>query len=47
MEASLLLALLLQSWKLSLTPGTKVDYQPAITLRPKGGIRMRLEKIES
>ncbi len=47
MEASLLLAALMQSWKLHLEPGAKVEYQPAITLRPKRGIPMRLEKLSA
>ena len=47
MEASLLLAALMQNWKLHLAPGVKVQYQPAVTLRPKRGIPMCLEKIAS
>jgi cytochrome P450 len=43
MEGVLLLATLGQKWKLRLVPGHKVEPQPLITLRPKYGMRMRVE----
>jgi cytochrome P450 len=43
MEGVLLLATLAQKWKLSLVPGHLVEPQPLITLRPKYGMRMRIE----
>ncbi len=44
MEAILLLAALGQSWKMRLAPGQIVATQPIITLRPKGGMKMVLER---
>jgi cytochrome P450 len=43
MEGVLLLATLGQKWKLSLVPGHPVEPEPLITLRPKYGMKMRLE----
>ena len=43
MEGVLLLATLAQKWKLSLVPGHPVEPEPLITLRPKYGMKMRLE----
>jgi cytochrome P450 len=43
MEGVLALATIGQKWKLSLVPGQKVEPQPLITLRPKYGLRMRVE----
>jgi cytochrome P450 len=44
MEARLLLATLAQHYRLRLAPGQVVPTDPLITLRPKGGLHMRLEK---
>ena len=44
MEAALLLATIAQNFKLELIPGQQITPQPSITLRPKGGVKMRLEK---
>lgn len=44
MEASLVLATLAQKWKLKLVPGHKVEPQPLITLRPRFGMRMQIER---
>lgn len=41
MEATLVLATLAQRWRLVLEPGQRIEPQPKITLRPKGGIRVR------
>jgi cytochrome P450 len=41
MEAQLILATIAQRWKLRLQAGQVVQMQPLITLRPKGGLRMR------
>ena len=44
MEGVLLLANLGRNWKLSLMPEQKVVLHPMITLRPKYGMKMRIEK---
>ena len=43
MEAVLLVATLGQKWKLNLVEGHRVEPEPLITLRPKYGMKMRLE----
>ncbi|MGA9978300.1 MAG: cytochrome P450 [Candidatus Sulfotelmatobacter sp.] len=43
MEGVLVLATLLQKWRLRMVPGQRVEPQPLITLRPKYGMRMRIE----
>lgn len=45
MEAALLLATIAQRYRLRLeTPSQKVEPEPLVTLRPKNGLSMRLEK---
>lgn len=44
MEGVLILSTLAQGWKLRLVPGHPVEPQPLITLRPKYGMRMHLER---
>jgi cytochrome P450 len=44
MEGILLIATLAQKWKLRLVPGHSVKLQPLITLRPKHGMKMTVEK---
>lgn len=44
MEARLLLAAIARRWRMHLEPGQDLDPLPAITLRPRNGIRMRLER---
>ena len=44
MEGVLILATLAQKWKLRLVPGHRVEAQPLITLRPKYGMRMLVER---
>jgi cytochrome P450 len=44
MEGVLLLAALARKWKLTLTPEQKFRLQPMMTLRPKFGMKMRIEK---
>lgn len=44
MEAILLLAALGRQWKMRLAPGQVVATQPIITLRPKFGMKMALER---
>ena len=44
MEAVLLLATIAQQFRLRSTPGEQIVPQPSITLRPKNGMRMVLEK---
>ncbi|MDQ3855212.1 MAG: cytochrome P450 [Chloroflexota bacterium] len=43
-EGALLLAALAQRWRLRLVPGHPVDVRPVITLRPRHGMRMTLER---
>jgi cytochrome P450 len=44
MEGTILLATLAQRWKLKLVPGHRVEIQPKITLRPRFGMQMTLER---
>ena len=43
MEARLLLASLVSKFRFTLAPGQGVEEEAAVTLRPKNGLRMRLE----
>lgn len=43
-EGVLLIAALLQKWKLGLMPEQKIALNPLMTLRPKYGMKMRIEK---
>jgi cytochrome P450 len=43
MEGTLVLATLAQRWRLRLAPGQAVEKQPTLTLKPRGGMRMRVE----
>jgi cytochrome P450 len=43
MEGVLILATLAQKWKMRLVAGHRVEPQPLITLRPKFGMKMKLE----
>lgn len=43
-EGVLLLAVLARRWKLRLMPGQKIALNPLMTLRPKYGMKMRIEK---
>ena len=45
MEARLLLASLVSRFRFALVPGQKVEAEMAVTLRPKPGLRMRLEAV--
>jgi cytochrome P450 len=42
MEGVILLATLAQRFRLELLPGEEVEPEPSITLRPKGGLPMKL-----
>jgi len=44
MEGILLLATLVKRWKMNLAPGQRVEMNPLITLRPKFGLKMIIEK---
>ena len=46
MEGVLVLATLARRWNLSLAPGHPIGLQPAVTLRPKHGMRMALQRRE-
>ena len=46
MEGILVLAALAQTWRLRLVPGHPIALQPLITLRPRYGMRMRVERWE-
>jgi cytochrome P450 len=43
MEGTLVLATLARRWQPALLPGHPVALQPTITLRPRYGLRMRLD----
>lgn len=43
MEATLLLAAIVQRFHVEVLPGQTIELQPAVTLRPKNGIRVKLE----
>jgi cytochrome P450 len=45
-EGILVLAALAQSWQARLLPGQTVGLRPMITLRPKNGVWMRLERVK-
>ena len=48
MEGILVIATLVQRWRMRLVPGSPVEPEPLITLRPKHGLHMTLEpRIES
>jgi cytochrome P450 len=47
MQGVLILATLAQKWKLTLAPGHRVEPQPLITLRPKYGMLMQVERRNS
>jgi cytochrome P450 len=42
MEAVLVLAAIAQRWDVEVLPGQTITPEPVVTLRPKGGIRVRL-----
>ena len=46
MEGILILAAIARGWKLSLPPGApaSLPLHPAISLRPKGGVRLRVDR---
>ena len=44
MEACLILASIAQRYRLQLVPGEKVEFDPKLTLNPKQGFHMRLER---
>jgi cytochrome P450 len=44
MEGVLLLAILGRSWRLNLLPGQRIGLRAMITLRPKYGMKMQLQK---
>src|SRR5437899_5154416 len=44
MEGILVLASIARQWQMSLVPGHRVALDPAITLRPKYGMKMKLER---
>ena len=44
MEGILILAVIAQKWKLRLVPGHPVKTQPLITLRPKHGMMLTIER---
>ena len=44
MEGVLLIATIAQQWKMRLAPGQQVDTKPMVTLRPRYGMRMVVER---
>jgi cytochrome P450 len=47
MEGVLLIAALAQNWRMRVVPGHSVELQPLVTLRPKYGMRVSLERRKS
>ena len=43
-EAMIMLATIARRWRLTLRPGHEVIPQASITLRPRGGLPMKLER---
>jgi cytochrome P450 len=43
-ESILLLATLSQTWEAHLTPGARIEFHPAVTLRPRYGVSMTLHR---
>jgi cytochrome P450 len=43
-EAQMLLARIVQRFRLELASSVRVDPEPVVTLRPRGGLRMRLRR---
>ena len=43
LQARLILATVLQQARVNLRPGARVDPEPLITLRPRGGVPVTLE----
>jgi cytochrome P450 len=44
MEGILVIATICRQWRMRLVPGHRVELDPAITLRPRYGMRMKLER---
>jgi len=44
MEAKIMITMVLQRYRLSVMPGQDVVAEPMITLRPRNGIAMKLER---
>ena len=44
MEGILIIATIAQKWTMRLVPGQRIKLDPAITLRPKHGIKMKLTR---
>ena len=44
LEGVLIVSVLAQRWQLRLAPGQVVTAQPTVTLRPKGGLPMTVER---
>ncbi|MFN0111367.1 MAG: cytochrome P450 [Blastocatellia bacterium] len=44
MEGVLVMATLARKWRMRLSPGHPIEMQPIVTLRPKHGMKMRLEQ---
>ncbi len=45
MEGSLIIARILQAYRLNLVPGQRMEIEPKITLRPKYGIQMTIHNV--
>lgn len=44
LEAKIVLAILARRFRLRLAPGHRVEHEPTVTLRPRGGLPMRVER---
>jgi cytochrome P450 len=47
MEHAIVLAAAVRHWRLESIPGREVKTEPRITLRPRGGLQMRLLRREA
>jgi cytochrome P450 len=47
LEAQIVVAMVMQQFRVELVPGYKLDLEPMITLRPKGGVQMKLRPASS
>jgi cytochrome P450 len=45
MEATLIVAMTIQRFRLTLLPGTEVPFKPLMSLRPANGVPMLLERV--
>jgi hypothetical protein len=44
MEATLIVAMMIQRFRLTLAPGARVEFKPLVSLRPASGVPMLAER---